>query len=195
MMSQQFQQPEPPNKVKTFMKDVGRPILTPTIAGIIVFVATVWIGKIQIINFNWLMLLLALIQVIITVFLVWYCLSAIGKLQEKYQADVAGLRKEYKDYMAAYREYVDQEIIRWNEREQVNAKEQKERLEEVKKQLAENIRDAENRMDSKITSAQSIFSSSVQSYKVAVDSCKDYLFQTMKRMDTLEERLPESKEL
>lgn len=194
MISQQFQQPEPPNKVKTFMKDVGRPILTPTIAGIIVFVATVWIGKIQIINFNWLMLLLALIQVIITVFLVWYCLRAIGKLQEKYQADVAGLRKEYKDYMAAYREYVDQEIIRWNEREQVNAKGQKERLEEVKKQLAENIGDAENRMDSKITSAQSIFSSSVQSYKVAVDSYKDYLFQTMKRMDTLEERLPESKE-
>ena len=146
MMSQQFQQPEPPNKVKTFMKDVGRPILTPTIAGIIVFVATIWIGKIQIINFNWLMLLLALIQVIITVFLVWYCLRAIGNLRVKYQADIAGLRKEYKDYMAAYREYVDQEIIRWNEREQVNAKEQKECLEAVRNEFQQTIADAKEEL-------------------------------------------------
>jgi ABC-type transport system involved in cytochrome bd biosynthesis fused ATPase/permease subunit len=157
MMSQQFQQPEPPNKVKTFMKDVGWPILTPTIAGIIVFVATIWIGKIQIINFNWLMLLLALIQVIITVFLIWYCLRIIGKLQEKYQADEAGLRKEYKDYMAAYREYVDQEIIRWNERGQANSKEQEERLEKVKRECLEASGDVKTELTSWIQNNQTLW--------------------------------------
>jgi len=181
------------------MEKFAWPTVTLTIGTVLAAVMiAIWLGKIQVINFDWLVLVLVGIMLGITVFFVWYSIRTKQKLQEQYKKDIADIKRNVQTFKNDYRRIREEETHHWNEWavsfSQASAKEQTERLEEVKKQLAENIRDAENRMDSKITSAQSIFSSSVQSYKVAVDSYKDYLFQTMKRMDTLEERLPESKE-
>ncbi len=150
MMSQQFQQPEPPNNFKTLMKDVG----WPTIVGIIVFVATIWIGKIQIINFNWLMLILGIIMFVITIFFVWYSRRTREKLQSKHHDDLAALKKEFRAFQDNYRDMVNQEFNRLNEwainYSQANAKEQKERLEELKKQLTEQIGDVNTSLTTSI---------------------------------------------
>lgn len=198
-MSPIAQLPTSPSKFNVFMEKFAWPTVTLTIGTVLAAVMiAIWLGKIQVINFDWLVLVLVGIMLGITVFFVWYSIRTKQKLQEQYKKDIADIKRNVQTFKNDYRRIREEETHHWNEWavsfSQASAKEQTERLEEVKKQLAENIRDAENRMDSKITSAQSIFSSSVQSYKVAVDSYKDYLFQTMKRMDTLEERLPESKE-
>lgn len=198
-MSPIAQLPTPPSKYNVFMEKFAWPTVTLTAGTVLAAVIiAIWLGKIQVINFDWLVLVLVGIMLGITVFFVWYCIRTKQKLQEQYKKDIADIKRNVQTFKNDYRRIREEETHHWNEWavsfSQERAKEQTERLEEVKKQLAENIRDAENRMDSKITSTQSIFSSSVQSYKVAVDSYKDYLFQTMKRMDTLEERLPESKE-
>src|SRR6266849_3913247 len=184
MMSPIAQLPTSPSKFNVFMEKFAWPTVTLTIGTVLaaVMIAT-WLGKIQVINFDWLVLVLVGIMLGITVFFVWYSIRTKQKLQEQYKKDIADIKRNVQTFKNDYRRIREEETHHWNEWavsfSQASAKEQTERLEEVKKQLAENIRDAENRMDSKITSAQSIFSSSVQSYKVAVDSYKDYLFQTM----------------
>ena len=68
-MPQQFQRPEPPNKVNAFMEKAGWPIITLTIGTVLAaIIIAVWIGKIQVLNFDWLMLLFVLILLAITFF-------------------------------------------------------------------------------------------------------------------------------
>lgn len=179
MMSQQFQQPEPPNKFKTFMKDIGWPILIPTIAGIFVFVATIWIGKIRIINFNWLMLILGLVMLAITMSFVWYSVRTRVILQSKYHDDIVTLKKEQHAFQYNSRDMINYEFNRLNEwaisYSQENAKEQKERFEELKTQCMEAISDAKNASDGRIQNTEFNFVGAIQSYERALDSQKQYL--------------------
>ena len=76
MMPQQFQRPEPPNKVNAFMEKAGWPIITLTIGTVLAaIIIAVWIGKIQVLNFDWLMLLLALVLLAITFFS--WCITSV----------------------------------------------------------------------------------------------------------------------
>jgi len=154
MLPQQFQRPEPPNKVNIFMEKFGLPALLVVFTIIATIVGTVLLGKIQVLDFNWLMLILVLIIVAITIFLVWYYLRTIRNLQEKYQADLATLRRENADFKAEYRDLFHQEIARWHEWSigytQANAKEQTERLEELKHDYKEAIGDVKTELTTQI---------------------------------------------
>ena len=104
------------------------------------------------------MFVLALLSVIIAVFLVWYYRRTRRQLQIKYQEDITALRKENTESKAEYRELVSQEIKRWNEWAvaftQANAKEQTERLEEVKRAYMEAIDDLKTSLTSQIKNSE-----------------------------------------
>lgn len=195
MLSQQlFQQPEPPTKVSKFMDKAGWPIVvgiaSTTISAVII---AIWLGGIHILSFTWLMLVLGLIMVFVACFIVWYSYKTRVSLQNQHDKDINALTKEFYALQRNFIDAINNELNRSNEwrisYSQANAKEQNERIEEIKKQLNEKIADAENRMDGRITNVLNTFSGAVQSYEVAVDSCKQHLFQTEKRMDALEEQL------
>lgn len=204
MLSQQFQQPVPPNKVSTFMDKA----VWPTIAIIVgtpiaAFIGAIWLGSIHILDFNWLMLGLGLIMILLTSCFAWYSHRTRVVLQNKYDNDVTALKREYYAFRQNFTDMVNHEFNRLNIMftgyTQANATEQNERLEEMKKQLIEKIKDAETGMDSDIKNAQTIFSGAVQSYGIAVDQYSQQLIQAVKRIDALEEQLrkipsPESQE-
>ena len=78
-------------------------------------------------------------------------------------------------------------------------KEHRERTEELKRQCKEAVHDAELRLDVSVKNAQSLFSSAVESNRIAVDLYKQQLFHAQNQMAALEERLrkeltPENKE-
>ncbi len=205
MLPQQlFQQPESPNKVSTFMDKAVWPTVVIIVGTpIAAVIGAIWLGSIHILNFNWLMLGLGFIMVFVAIFFAWYSHRTRVLLQNKYNNDIAALRKEFYALQRNFIDAANNEFNRLNswsvDYTLANAKEQNERLEEMKKQLVEKIKDAENGMDSGIKNAQSIFSGSVKSYEVAVGLYKQQLIQTVKRMDALEEQLrknssPESQE-
>jgi ABC-type transport system involved in cytochrome bd biosynthesis fused ATPase/permease subunit len=194
MLTQQFQHPEPPNKANTFMEKAGWPIITIAIGTVLAtIIGAVLLGKIQVLNFNWLMLGLGFIMVMVTIFLIWHYLRAVRKLQEEYQANLTALQKENLKFKNELRELYNQKTAHWNnwavDYTQANMKEQNERLEGMEKRLIEKITDAKNGMDGSIKNAQTLFSGAVNSYERAVDLYREQLLQTVKQIKTLEERL------
>jgi len=203
MLPQQLQQPEPQNKVNTFMEKAGWSVLSTVLGGIIVFVITVWLGKIQVVNFTWLMLVLGILMVIITIFSVWYSQRTRLLLQKKYHNDLVALRREFRGLQTNFTDMTRDEFNRLNEAftayTRKNAEEQTERLEDMRKQLFEKISDAKIGMEGSISNATTMFSSAVKSYERAVELYKEQYLQIARRMDALEEQLrkesvPESKE-
>src|SRR6266852_728971 len=139
MMSQQFQQPEPPKRSNT-MKDVGWPIILviATVLGSII--GAIILGTTHVIGFNWLLLIWGCIMLGIAVFFAWYSIRTRIILQKQYQEDVAKLEADYLAFKTAYTDHYHNEMTRWDkwaiDFSQTSTKEQKERLEEVKKQLS-----------------------------------------------------------
>lgn len=169
MMLQQFQQPEPPNKVNKFMEKAGWPIITIAIGtALATIIGAVLLGKIQVLDFNWLMLLLVLVLVVITIFFMMYNLRTRSKLQRQYQADVAALRKEFRAFQDNFRDMINQEFNRLNEwaasYSQANAKEQAERLEEAKKEYLEAINDAKTSLTSGMANNQTLWQQWITSH-------------------------------
>ena len=139
----------------------------------------------------------------IALYFAWYSIKTRQKLEKKYVADLAALRKDNKTFKDAQSAYIHNEITRLNQwsivYSQANDTERKERSEELKRQCMEAISDAENRLDVSVKNTQSLFTGSVQSLQFALDSNMQYLIKTLNRMDELEENLkkaslPESAE-
>ena len=193
MLPQQFQQPEMTNKFNAFMEKAGWPIVTIVCTMIATLAGLVWVGSIHILNFNWLMLVLGIIIVLVAIFSVYSSHRTKRLQQSKYEKDLAALRKEFHALQRNFTDMAEHEFNRLNSMfvgyTVKNAEEQNERLEEMRKQLIEKIVDAENGMDSSIKNAQTIFSSSVKSYEIAVNLYSQQLVQTVKRVDGLEEQL------
>ena len=66
--------------------------------------------------------------------------------------------------------------------------EQNKRHEDLKRQCMDAISDAENRMDSSIKNAQTIFTGAVESQRRAVDTYGEQLIHAQKQMNELEQR-------
>ena len=173
MMSQQFHQPEPPNKVKTFMKDIGWPFIILTVGTalatvIATVIVTVWIGKTQILNFNWLILVLALALIVITASFAWYNVRTRRILQKKYQEDIDTMKKDLVAFKDEYRQLVQQEIGRSNgwkiSYSLKNAQEQTERLEEVRKEYLEAINDVKTSLTSGMANNQTLWQQWITSH-------------------------------
>ena len=193
-LPQQFQQPEPPSKISTFMDKAVWPIVVTVVgSSVAAVIGAVWLGSIHILNFNWLMLVLGVIMVFLTFFFAWYSHRTRVLLQSKYNNDIAALRKEFYALQQNFIDMANNEFNRLNswstDYTLKNAEAQNERFEEMKKQLTEKIMDAKSEMDISIKNAQNIFSGSVKSYETAVDLYKKQVIQTVKRMDVLEEQL------
>ncbi len=191
-----IEQKEPTSKFNAFMKNAGWQI----VSNIVVFVLTVWLLKIHILDFNWLMVILALIMVAITIFVLWYSLRTRSILQTQYQVNVATMKQQYEENIATmkqqvsqfkdeYWQLINQEIKRSEEWKvtfvTVNTKEQNERLEEIRHECLEAIRDAKNAFDSRIINTETNFIGAVNSRDRALDS------QTQCLLDILRSELKE----
>ena len=191
--------PTPPSKFDIFIEKFAWPTITLIVGTVLAAVIiAIWLGKIQVVDFSWIMLILGCLIVGTTIFCFWYSITTRHKLQEQYNKNIAAIKKDNLTFKTDIRRMRGEETHNWQEwaiffSKQAD-KEHRERTEELKKQCMEAISDAKRDLDVSVKNAQSIFAGAVESNKIAVDSYKDYLFQTMKRMDTLEERLPESKE-
>ncbi len=190
MMSQQFRQPEPPNKVNTFMEKAGWQIITIVCTMIATVVGLVWIGNIHILNFNWLILLVGIAQLIITSLFVGYCIKSRRDLQRKYQADVATLRKENTDFKAEYKDLFNQEIKRWHEwavtYTQANAKEQAKQLDYVRKEYKELITATKNELTTFVKYNNQLWMDWTKTHDFIYDDREKVLF---KEIDALKEKL------
>lgn len=196
MLPQQFQQSEPSkgfNNYKDFLLIIAG-VLGALIAGII-------LGTTHVISFDWLILFVAFIMLGITIFFVRYSIKTRRMLQEKYQADLAALRKDFVGLQNNFTSAATHEFDRLNNmfinNTSKNEEEQDKRFEAMEKRLTEKITDAANGMDVSVKNALSIFSGAVQSYDNVVESYKQELLRALKRMDAPEERfreesLPES---
>src|SRR5437762_3063247 len=114
-MQQLFQQPEPPKKSGNLLKEIISPAIAAALGGIIVFITTVWIVKVQVVDFSWVMLIVGCILLGITAFCIWYSITTRQRLQEKYQEDLAALRKEFRAAQDNFRDMISQESNRLNE--------------------------------------------------------------------------------
>jgi hypothetical protein len=169
MMPQQFQRPESPNKVNTFMEKVGWPIITVAFGtALATLIGAVWLGKIQVLDFNWLMLVLVLILLVIIISFAWYNIRTWRILQKKYQEDIATRKKDLLAFKDEYRQLVQQEIGRSNEWKisfsLKNAQEQTKRLEEVKKECLEAINDVKTSLTSGMANNQTLWQQWITSH-------------------------------
>ncbi len=145
MMSQQFQQPEPPNRSNT-LKDVGWPIILviATVLGSII--GAIILGTTHVIGFNWLLIIWGCIMLGIAVFFAWYTIRTRQKLQEQYNKDIADIKSDVWTFKNDYRRMREEETRHWNEwaiaYSQANAKEQAEHLQDAKNELKKDIADA-----------------------------------------------------
>ncbi|SRR5260221_4042763 len=146
MMYQQFQQPEPPNKVNTFMEKFGLPALLVIFTIIATIIGTVLLGKIQVLDFNWLLLVLILILLVITILFAWYNIRTRRILKKKHQEDIATMKKDMFDFKQEMRQMVIDETTRSNNWKiafsQAIAKEQAEHLQDAKNEFKKVIADA-----------------------------------------------------
>ena len=149
MLSQQFQQPEPPNRSNT-LKDVGWPIILviATVLGSII--GAVILGTTHVIGFNWFLLILGCIVLGITVFFAWYSIRTRQKLQKQYNKDIADIKSDVLTFKNDYRRMREEETHHWNEWavsfSQASAKEQEERLEAVRNAFQQAISDAKEEL-------------------------------------------------
>lgn len=184
-----YQQPEPPNKGNTFMEKFGLSALLVVFTTIATIVGTVLLGKIQVLDFSWLLFGLVLILIVITSSFAWYNIKTRSMLQKKYQEDRKALLEDYLKFKDNWQKYFDAEKMRWDEWaigfSQSTTKRLEEGVRETGHDCREAIADAESRMDNSIKTAQTIFSGAVDSYKYALDS------QTLYILDVMEKKLQE----
>lgn len=201
MLPQQFQQP--PNKVNTFMEKAGWSALSTILGGVIVFFVTVWLVKIQVVNFSWFMLLVAFLMLVIAVFFAWYSIKTRNLLQEQYNKHIARIESDVQTFKNDHRRMREEETRHWNEwavsfSAQAD-KEHRESTEELRRQCMEAIHDAELRLDVTVKNAQTQFSGALDSNKIVVGLYRDQLIHVQRQMKALEELLrkesvPESQE-
>ncbi|MGB8343933.1 MAG: hypothetical protein WCD86_03560 [Ktedonobacteraceae bacterium] len=175
------------------MEQVGWQLILLLATIIAALVAAIILGTTHVIGFNWIILILVGIIFAIMIFCVWYTFRTRQKSQEQYNEDIADIRKDVLSFKEDIRQMREKETHDWHEwavsfSQQV-AKEHKDHTEELKQQCMEAIHDAENRMDSNIKNAQTIFSGAVDSYNRAVDLYGQQLIYAQKQMEALEERL------
>ena len=188
-MSRMFQQPEPPKK--SFMEQMGWSTISGVLVGIIVFILTAWIIKVQVVDFSWAMLIFGCVMLGITVFCVRYIVTAKRRLQEQFQKDLAASKKEFRAAQDNLIDMTSKETNRLNEWainfSQASDKEHRERTEELKHQCMEAIRDAEQRLDGGVKNSLSIFKGSVESQQIVVDLYRQQLIQVQKEVKELRE--------
>jgi biopolymer transport protein ExbB/TolQ len=193
-MQQMFPQVEPPSKFTIFMEKFAWPTITLIVGTVLAAVIiAIWLGKIQIVDFSWIMLIAAFVMLVITVSFAWYSVRTRKKLQEQYDEDRAALYTDYRQFKENWRNFFDNEKFRWDDFAvnftRKNMEEQNKRHEELKKQCMDAIADAENRMDSSIKNVQTIFTGAVESQRRAVDTYGEQLIHAQKQMNELEQRL------
>lgn len=192
-MQQMVPQMEPPKK--SFMEQAGWPIITAAISGIIVFITTVWIVKVQVVDFSWVLLIFGCMMIGITVFCVWYSFKTRQRLQEKYQEDLAALKKEFRATQDNFRDMISQESNRLNEWttifSQASNKEHKERTNELKRQCMESIHDAEQRLDVSMKYSMSLYKDAQETARIIIDQYREQLIITQRQVDALEKSIKE----
>lgn len=194
-MHQFYQQPDPPKK--SFMEQAGWQLIiiaAAFIAGILgTVIVGIWQGTTHIIDFSWVVLFLILILSGIVAYFVWHNIKTRKQIQEQYAKDITEFRRDNQTFKTEIRQMREEETHGWHEwavsfSAQVD-KEHKDRTEALKRQCMEAIHDAENRMDSSIKNAQSVFSGAVESNRFAVDLYGQQLIHAQNQMAALEERL------
>ncbi|GER87892.1 hypothetical protein KDW_20540 [Dictyobacter vulcani] len=197
-MQQMLPQLEPPSKPDK-MKELGWPIIIviATLLGTILgsIIAAIILGTTHIIDFSWLMIILGCGMFAITVFFVLYSIKTRQRFQEQYNKERASTQVEYQKFIQRWESYFNNERFRWDDWavdfSRQSDKEHRESTEELKRQCMEAISDAEQRLDGSVKNTQSIFTSSVESYKIAVDHYQKQLINVMRQIDALEKRLEE----
>ncbi|HYU74094.1 MAG TPA: hypothetical protein VEL31_15580 [Ktedonobacteraceae bacterium] len=177
------------------MEQAGWPIITAAVSGIIVFITTVWIVKVQVVNFSWAMLIFGCIMIGITAFCVWYSFRTRQRLQGKYQEDLAALRKEFRVTQDNFRDMISQESNRLNEWtisfSQASDKEHRERTDELKRQCMETIHDAEQRLDVSVKNSMSLYKDTQETARIIIDQYREQLIITQRKVDALEKSIKE----
>jgi len=202
-MQQMFPQLEPPNNDKAFMDRVGWQLILLFATFVAALIAAIILGTTHVIGFDWIVTILVGIMLGIMVFCVWYAFRTREKLQEQYHKDIAAIKNDVLTFKNDIRHMREDETHQWNEWaisfSAQTDKEHRERTEELKRQCKEAVHDAELRLDVSVKNAQSLFSSAVESNRIAVDLYKQQLIHAQNQMAALEERLrkeltPENKE-
>ncbi len=186
--------PTPPSKFDIFMEKFAWPTITLFVGTVLAAVIiAIWLGKIQVVDFSWIMLILGCLMVGTTIFCIWYSITTRHKLQEQYNKNIADIKKNNLTFKTDIRRMREEETHDWHEwaisfSKQAD-KEHRERTEELKKQCMEAISDAKRDLDVSVKNAQTLFKGSVESYQIAVDLYREQLIHAQKQMQALEERL------
>lgn len=187
-MQEIYPQIEPP-KNSFNLRDII--LVLATVVGTII--GAIILGTTHIIGFDWIVAILVGIMLGVMIFCIWYTFRTRQRLQERYDRDHAAFKDEWQTFKQVWQSYFNNEqdrLDKWAlsyaaDRE----KEYQQRYEELKRQCMEAIHDAELRMDAAIKSAQSLFSSAVESERYAVELYGRQLIHAQEQMLALEERL------
>jgi hypothetical protein len=192
-MQQMFPQLEPQKTDKVFMDKAGWQLLTLVATVVTALIADIILGTAHVIDFNWFVVIIVVIMLAIMSFCIWYTFRTRQKLYEQYNNDRAAYREEWQRFKETWYTYFENERFRWDDFainfSRKNMEEQNKRHEELKRQCLEAIAGAENRMDSSIKNAQTIFTGAVESQRRAVDTYGEQLIHAQKQMGELEQRL------
>jgi type II secretory pathway pseudopilin PulG len=142
---------KPSSKFNTFMDKFALPIVVLVIGTpLATLIGAVLLGKIQILDFNWVMLVLGIIMAAIMGYFVWYYLKTRREYQEQYEKNIAELRQEVKAAKDEYWKLVQdntQLSEEWRENfRRAYAQEQQERLETVRNEFQQAIADAKEEL-------------------------------------------------
>jgi uncharacterized membrane protein YraQ (UPF0718 family) len=192
---------KPPSKFDKLMEKYALPILIVAIGSIL---SAVLLGKILIVDFNWLMLALGFVLAFIVGYYVRYSIRTkkdfekyIVSLKDEHDKQIAAMRQEVKASKDEYWKLVQdntQIAEEWRENfrqsyqkdKELSAREQKERLEEVEKQFSAHLENVNTGLSTWIKNNNSLFGDWTQGHANAHrEEQKLYKHQ----LKALEERL------
>ncbi len=169
MFQPQQTQQKKRSSLYTFLKSAW-PVLSLILVGIIVYFFTDWIGKIHIVNFDWLVLGLVIVMGCIVAFFIGYSFKTRDMFQDQYEKDITALRQETENMKAEHLKIIQSErnlFDQWQQR--VNeANEQKakhyEKLIGEQQQAIENIKQELTVLQSRSSNLETGFTNHVQDH-------------------------------
>jgi hypothetical protein len=118
-----LQQLELSNKVNIFMEKIGWPIITLAVGTALAsIIVAIWFGKVQVVDFNWIMLILGCLMFGITVFFAWYSIRRQHILQKKYEEDLAAIKAEFLAHQIAIRDNFNSVTRQWQKTQEALSK-------------------------------------------------------------------------
>lgn len=154
MMPQQFNL-KPQSKFDGFMEKYALPILIVVIGTVL---SAIFLGKIVIVDFSWLMLGLGSLMILIAGYYIRYSIRTRRELQEQYEKDIADLRQEVTAAKNEYWKLVQdntQLSEEWRENfRRYYAQDKKDFFDNISKQYSDSISELDAKLSTLIQSNQ-----------------------------------------